>query len=196
MSSLILVWLKRWSANRSETRMAQMKLLLGRIDADRPQLDESSLPGISCQWPKYSKSVYLMYCDKPNTTEWKKAKHWEDKLGKTSHDNTMGLFQSYLNKSELGAISTPPLLCQLLVQIILSRYKMDNDLWFNYMSMPNVNYWPQEHCNQWQPLYCKFPAKGKVKLKLKLYWLMAESSEICKRGSCISPQSQHWCHML
>lgn len=79
--------------------MAHMKLPLGQIDADRPQLDDSSLPGISFQQPKNSNSVY---CDRPRTTDWgkktstfspdEKAQHQEDKLGEISHDNTKGLF--------------------------------------------------------------------------------------------------------
>lgn len=51
--------------------MARMKLLLGQIDADRLQLDESSPPGISRQQPKYSNTVLLVYSDRPNTTDWK-----------------------------------------------------------------------------------------------------------------------------
>lgn len=80
--------------------MAHMKLPLGQIDADRPQLDESSLPGISFQQPKNSNSVY---CDRPSTTDWgkkkktstfssdEKAQHREEKLREISHDNTKGL---------------------------------------------------------------------------------------------------------
>lgn len=49
MSKLTAVELKQRSANRSRPEMSRMKLLLGQIDADRPQLGESTSPGISCQ---------------------------------------------------------------------------------------------------------------------------------------------------
>lgn len=71
MSCLMLARLKPGSANQSGKVRARMKLLLGQIDTDRPQLDESSLPGIRRQQPKSSNSVLLMYSDRPNTTDWK-----------------------------------------------------------------------------------------------------------------------------